>query len=42
MRLRNEQPLPRLEAESVDGRSHRLPAEIDDGWAVVLFYRGHW
>lgn len=42
MRLENGQRHPELEAESVEGDTWRLPADLDDGWSAVLFYRGHW
>ena len=42
MRLNNGDRFPALTADLVGGGSLELPSAIDPGWAVVLFYRGHW
>jgi len=36
------QPFPELRLQLVDGRTLRVPAELEPGWQVLLFYRGHW
>ena len=41
-RLDHGDPFPTLTLESADGASIRLPAAAEDGWLVLLVYRGHW
>jgi hypothetical protein len=36
------QPFPDFGLQLVDGRTSRVPAELEPGWQVLLFYRGHW
>jgi peroxiredoxin len=33
---------PLLQACAVDGSTYRLPDDLRDGPAVLIFYRGHW
>ena len=33
---------PTLQAQAVDGTTLRIPGELQDSTAVLLFYRGHW
>jgi peroxiredoxin len=33
---------PLLQARAVDGSTLRVPDELRDGAAVLIFYRGHW
>jgi hypothetical protein len=33
---------PTLQARAADGTSLRIPDELHDHVAVLLFYRGHW
>jgi len=33
---------PTIEFQSVDGRSYKIPQDLQGSIAVVLFYRGHW
>lgn len=33
---------PEMSAALVGGETVELPGAVDTGWAVVLFYRGHW
>ena len=42
MKLDNGQRLPDLTLQTVDESEIQLPADVDDGWASVLFYGGHW
>lgn len=42
MRLDNGDRFPRLTADLVEGGTLVLPGDVVPGWAVVLFYRGHW
>ncbi|MGD2116678.1 MAG: hypothetical protein PVG07_16615 [Acidobacteriota bacterium] len=42
MRLNNGDRFPELTVDLVEGGTLELPAGVDPGWAVVLFYRGHW
>lgn len=42
MRLDNGDRFPALTADLVGGGTLELPGDTDPGWAVVLFYRGHW
>lgn len=42
MRLDSGDQFPRLTAGLVGGGTAELPDAVDSGWAVVLFYRGHW
>lgn len=39
--LENGDRLPKLTADRVDGDAMTLPDDLD-GWAVLVFYRGHW
>lgn len=36
------EPFPRVTASQVGGGELTLPDAVRDGWAVLLFYRGHW
>jgi peroxiredoxin len=40
--LRIGQRFPALEARAVDGSMLRIPDELHDLTAVLIFYRGHW
>ena len=42
MQLNNGDRFPSLSADLVGGGTLELPGAVDPGWAVVLFYRGHW
>lgn len=42
VRLAVGEPFPSLTASLVDGGHITLPADVWDGWAVLLFYRGRW
>ena len=42
MRLDNGDRFPALTVDLVGGGTLELPDSVDPGWAVVLFYRGHW
>jgi hypothetical protein len=42
MRLHNGDRFPPLTVDLVGGGTLELPGAVDPGWAVVLFYRGHW
>jgi hypothetical protein len=33
---------PLLQARAVDGSTLRVPDDLRDGAAVLIFYRGHW
>lgn len=33
---------PQLTLQFTDGGSSTLPADLEQPWTVVLFYRGHW
>ena len=33
---------PDLELTLVNGGTTRLPADLDNEYSIVLFYRGHW
>lgn len=41
-RVARGQTLPTWEAPLVGSGQINLPEDVADGWAVVLFYRGHW
>jgi hypothetical protein len=40
--LRVGERFPELEASAVDGSTLRVPDELHDITAVLIFYRGHW
>jgi peroxiredoxin len=40
--LRIGERFPGLQARAVDGTTLRLPDQLHDFIAVLLFYRGHW
>jgi peroxiredoxin len=40
--LRVGEQFPELQARAVDGTTLRLPDQLRDIIAVLLFYRGHW
>lgn len=40
--LRVGEKFPQLQACAVDGSTFRIPDELQDGTAVLIFYRGHW
>jgi peroxiredoxin len=40
--LRVGERFPELQGRAVDGSPLRVPDELGDGLAVLLFYRGHW
>ena len=40
--LRGGEQFPGLQARVVDGGTLRIPEELHDTTAVLLFYRGHW
>lgn len=42
IRLEVGDPFPRMTASRVGGGEISLPDDVADGWAVLLFYRGHW
>jgi peroxiredoxin len=42
VRLTVGEPFPAVTAPLVGGGRIELPSEVSDGWAVLLFYRGHW
>jgi len=42
MQLENGQRLPDLTVQTVEDGETRLPADVDEGWVTILFYRGHW
>lgn len=42
IRLAVGEPFPPLTASLVGGGRVDLPADVSDGWAVLLLYRGHW
>lgn len=42
VRLAVGEPFPNVTASLVGGGHTELPAEVSGGWAVLLFYRGHW
>lgn len=33
---------PTLTADAVDGSHFTLPDDLEDVYAVIVFYRGHW
>jgi peroxiredoxin len=41
-RLTNGERFPRITADNSAGGSMTIPDDLADGWAVLLFYRGHW
>lgn len=41
MRLENGTRFPTVEGTTVDHGGISLPADLDQEWAVVLYYRGH-
>ena len=41
-RLAAGQPFPETTLSLSDGGSMSLPADMGDGWKVVIFYRGGW
>jgi peroxiredoxin len=40
--LRIGELFPTLQARAADGSTLRIPDELHDRVAVLLFYRGHW
>jgi peroxiredoxin len=40
LRVGGEFPL--LQACAVDGSTFRIPDDLQDSTAVLIFYRGHW
>lgn len=42
MKLSNGQRLPDLTIQTLDDSEMKLPADVEEGWACILFYRGHW
>ena len=42
MTLQNDQPFPTIKASKLDGGETTLPDELEQGWNVLLFYRGVW
>jgi peroxiredoxin len=40
LRVGGEFPL--LQASAVDGSTFRIPDDLRDSSAVLIFYRGHW
>ncbi len=40
--LRIGERFPQLEANAVGGGSLRVPDELHDTIAILIFYRGHW
>lgn len=42
IRLEPGERLPDITASRLGGGEIELPEDVADGWAVVLFYRGHW
>ena len=42
MRLRNGERFPTITASRVGASEMTIPRDLEDGWAVLLFYRGHW
>jgi peroxiredoxin len=40
--LRVGEEFPLLQACAVDGSTFRVPDDLRDGTAVLIFYRGHW
>jgi hypothetical protein len=42
MRLNNGERFPELGVDLVGGDTLDLPGDIDSGWGVILFFRGHW
>jgi peroxiredoxin len=40
--LRIGERFPELQGRAVDGSTLRIPDELGDSIAVLLFYRGHW
>lgn len=42
MKLTNGQRLPNLTIQTLDDSEMKLPADVEEGWASILFYRGHW
>ena len=40
--LDNGQRFPDLAGPTVGGSTLRVPADLADGWSVLLFYRGYW
>lgn len=41
-RLRLGQQLPATTIKLSDGGEMNLPADMGDGWKVIVFYRGSW
>lgn len=35
-------PFPSLTAQRVGGGSLTIPAQLPEGYSVILFYRAHW
>ena len=42
MYLRNGERFPTITASRVGGAEMTIPRDLEDRWAVLLFYRGHW
>lgn len=42
IRLRPGESFPPVRAPRVGGGRIELPEDVENGWAVVLFYRGNW
>lgn len=42
IRLEPGERLPDITASRLGGGEIELPDDVADGWAVILFYRGHW
>lgn len=43
MRIDNGDRFPELTtADLVGGGRLKLPGDVESGWTVILFYRGHW
>jgi peroxiredoxin len=40
--LRVGNRFPQLQARAVDGTTLRMPDDLEDNIAVLIFYRGHW
>lgn len=40
--LDNGQLFPALTGPTVEGSTLRVPDGLDEGWSVLLFYRGFW
>lgn len=42
VRLQPGERFPDIKASRLGGGEIELPRDVADGWAVILFYRGHW